>query len=109
MLTTQQFYIIESQKSKHSKIHGYEIIKDFGLSTDDYIVFASGAMVAHGLMDKNEDIDMYIKPSKFKLLVKNGKLKKQCQCQFLYIEKFRVHEAEISLIIISSADFCSYS
>ncbi len=76
MLTTAQFYITESQKIKHNKIHGSEIIKDFGLSTDDYIVFASGAMVAHGLMDKNEDIDMYIKPNKFKILVKNGKLKK---------------------------------
>lgn len=76
MLTTVQFYITESQKIKRNKIHGSEIIKDFGLSTDDYIVFASGAMVAHGLMDKNEDIDMYIKPNKFKILVKNGKLKK---------------------------------
>lgn len=76
MLTTSQFYITESIQPKHNKIHGSEIIKQFNLSPDDYIVFASGAMVAHGLMDKNEDIDMYIKPDKFKILIKNGKLKK---------------------------------
>ena len=69
------FSLLENT-SNHSKIYGSWIIDRLGLTTDDYLVFASGAMVAHGLMDKNEDIDLYIRPRKFKELIKKGLLVK---------------------------------
>lgn len=74
MLTISNYIIFEN--TQHSKIKGADIIQKFGLSPDDYIIFGSGSMVAHGLLDTNADIDMYVRPEKFNKLVKEGKLKK---------------------------------
>lgn len=50
-------------------------LSNLGLSEKDYVIVASGALVAHGLIAKNNDLDIIIKPNKLAELVDKCLLK----------------------------------
>ena len=56
-------------------VFGLNYLDDLKIPLDDYVIGASGAMVAHRLMDKNDDLDLLVKPDAMARLVSERKLK----------------------------------